>query len=191
MAIKVAFRWLSYAPGMNNTCSEQLIDVRGMPPRQRHPAIFGTWNQLLDGEAMLLVNDHDPVPLYFQFSCEYAGGFHWEYLDHGPKVWRVRIRKGKFASAGFVPPPPQSTAATISPITFVESLVLDTRPMFSRGETPCQAIDEAIGQLIPGQSLTLLVPFEPIPLYAKLGTQGFTHQAQRLEDGTWRVEFRR
>jgi len=37
----------------------------------------------------------------------------------------------------------------------------------------------------------LLVAFKPVPLYAKLGHQGFTHQAEQLSDGTWRVEFRK
>jgi len=69
--------------------------------------------------------------------------------------------------------------------------VLDTRPIFARGDTPCEAIDEAVASLMPGQSLVLLVPFEPVPLYAKLGNQGFKHEARQLEAGVWRVEFRR
>jgi hypothetical protein len=76
------------------------------------------------------------------------------------------------------------------PATFPEPAVLDTRPIFERGETPCQAIEDAVDHLIPGQLLVLLVPFEPVPLYTKLGRQGFTHESKRLEDGSWRVEFR-
>jgi uncharacterized protein (DUF2249 family) len=63
--------------------------------------------------------------------------------------------------------------------------------MFERGETPCTAIEEATAKVAPGQALVLLVPFEPKPLYAKLGRDGFAHQAQQLEDGSWRIEFRR
>lgn len=69
--------------------------------------------------------------------------------------------------------------------------IVDTRPLFERGETPCQAIDDAVASLTPGQPLVLLVPFEPIPLYTKLGREGFSHQTERLPDGTWRAEFRR
>jgi uncharacterized protein (DUF2249 family) len=68
---------------------------------------------------------------------------------------------------------------------------LDTRPILARGETPCEAIDEAIENLAPGESLVLLVPFEPVPLYAKLENQGFRRQSKQLEDGSWRVEFRK
>ena len=77
------------------------------------------------------------------------------------------------------------------PIEFVKPLQLDTRPIFARGDTPCQAIDDATSRLIPGQPLVLIVPFEPVPLYAKLGSQGFTHQAKQLDATTWEVEFRK
>ena len=34
-------------------------------------------------------------------------------------------------------------------------------------------------------------PFEPVPLYAKLGRDGFSHQSRQVEDGSWQIEFRR
>ena len=179
---------------MNDTLPEHLIDVRPMPPRERHPKIFGTWAELASGESILLVNDHDPVPLYYQFAAEYTGTFRWEYLEQGPDVFRVRISKGDFADPGFVPTArPQHSCSTpqTAPIEFVKPLQLDTRPIFARGETPCKAIDDATTSLIPGQPLVLIVPFEPVPLYAKLSNQGFAHQARELSDGSWRVEFRK
>lgn len=69
------------------------IDVRSIIPRERHPLIFGTFNELVPGEAFLLVNDHDPKPLYYQFKAELGGQFEWEYLESGPEVWKVRIGK--------------------------------------------------------------------------------------------------
>jgi uncharacterized protein (DUF2249 family) len=39
------------------------------------------------------VNDHDPKPLFYQFSAERAGEFTWDYIESGPMVWRVRIGK--------------------------------------------------------------------------------------------------
>lgn len=179
---------------MNDTLTEHLIDVRPMPPRERHPKIFDTWEELSPGEAILLVNDHDPVPLYYQFAAEHAGTFRWEYLEQGPDVYRVRISKGEFADSGFVPTVRAKHSCSTPkpvPIEFVKPLVLDTRPIFARGETPCQAIDDAVAGLIPGQPLTLIVPFDPIPLYAKLSNQGFTHQPRQLDATTWQVEFRR
>ena len=179
---------------MNDTLSEHLIDVRPMPPRERHPKIFSTWADLAPGEAIMLVNDHDPVSLYYQFACEHTSTFRWEYLEQGPDVFRVRISKGDFADPGFVPTTrPRHSCSTAKPVAveFMKPLQLDTRPMFARGETPCQAIDDAVANLIFGQPLVITVPFEPVPLYAKLGKQGFTHQAKQLDDGTWQVEFRK
>lgn len=69
--------------------------------------------------------------------------------------------------------------------------VLDARPMFAQGDPPCGAIDAAVAGLAPGQDLILLVPFEPIPLYSKLGRLGFAHDATQEADGSWRVQFRR
>ncbi|MFO1309875.1 MAG: DUF2249 domain-containing protein [Burkholderiales bacterium] len=69
------------------------LDVRAIPPRDRHPLIFGTFDALAPGESLELVNDHDPKPLYYQFRAESEAGFSWEYLEQGPEVWRVAIGK--------------------------------------------------------------------------------------------------
>jgi uncharacterized protein (DUF2249 family) len=69
------------------------IDVRDMVPRERHPLIFRTFDGLAAGEEMLLVNDHDPKPLYYQLMAERTGQFAWEYLEEGPETWQVRITK--------------------------------------------------------------------------------------------------
>ncbi|HXF61576.1 MAG TPA: DUF2249 domain-containing protein [Caldilineaceae bacterium] len=70
-----------------------VVDVRDIPPRQRHPLIFDTFDGLASGQALILINDHDPKPLYYQFQFERAGMFSWEYLEEGPEVWRVQIGK--------------------------------------------------------------------------------------------------
>jgi uncharacterized protein (DUF2249 family) len=69
------------------------LDVRNTPPPQRHPLIFSTFESLAPGESFVLVNDHDPKPLYYQFKFEREGQFDWEYLEEGPEDWRVRISK--------------------------------------------------------------------------------------------------
>ena len=69
------------------------IDVRTIVPRERHPLIFDTFNKLGAGDAFLLVNDHDPKPLYYQFKAELGQPFEWDYLENGPEVWKVRIAR--------------------------------------------------------------------------------------------------
>jgi len=72
-----------------------VLDVRALAPAQRHEKIFATYGALGPGTAFVLVNDHDPKPLRYQFEAEHAGRFTWEVLEAGPTVWRVRI--GRFA----------------------------------------------------------------------------------------------
>lgn len=63
------------------------------PPQVKHKKIFETYNSLLPGEAMLLVNDHDPVPLRFQFEAMHPNEFTWEYMEQGPTTFQVVIGK--------------------------------------------------------------------------------------------------
>lgn len=84
----------------------QVIDVRQIAPPQRHGLIFRTFEALAPGAAFLLVNDHDPKPLHYQFMYERAGQFTWEYEESGPDVWRVRIGKTVDAGAAGAAPAP-------------------------------------------------------------------------------------
>ncbi len=73
--------------------SEKVLDVRLIPPPQKHPAIFSTFDALAPGSYFVLVNDHDPVPLKYQFEFTRAGQVGWKYIEQGPDVWRVEISK--------------------------------------------------------------------------------------------------
>ena len=69
------------------------LDVRLIPPREKHPAIFRTFDALAAGQAMVIINDHDPRPLRYQFQAERPERFDWTYEEEGPEVWRVRISR--------------------------------------------------------------------------------------------------
>jgi uncharacterized protein (DUF2249 family) len=69
------------------------LDVRNEIPARRHELILETYLGLGAGEGFILINDHDPKPLYYQFEAEHNGEFTWEYLEEGPETWRVRIGK--------------------------------------------------------------------------------------------------
>ena len=75
------------------------LDVRTEIPRRRHEIIFETFGELTVGDAYVLVNDHDPKPLYYQLAAENQGEFTWDYLEEGPEVWRVRIGRTALAPA--------------------------------------------------------------------------------------------
>ncbi|PAD28367.1 DUF2249 domain-containing protein [Paenibacillus sp. 7523-1] len=69
------------------------INATEYPPHLKHKIIFETFKQLPQNEAMLLINDHDPVPLRFQFQSTHPEGFTWEYIEQGPSVFQVKISK--------------------------------------------------------------------------------------------------
>jgi len=77
---------------------DKVLDVREMVPKDRHSKIFETFNALGPGESFVLVNDHEPKPLLYQFQAEHDGEFEWWPLEQGPQVWRVRI--GRRLSSG-------------------------------------------------------------------------------------------
>lgn len=71
------------------------IDVRQIPPGQRHPAIFGILTALAPGAVMRVTSDHDPRPLRYQIEARYADEFGWLYLEQGPDTWQVQISRAE------------------------------------------------------------------------------------------------
>ena len=69
------------------------LDVRVIPPRDKHPAIFRAFDALDSGQSLVLMNDHDPSPLRYQLAAERPDAFDWTYEAEGPEEWRVRIRR--------------------------------------------------------------------------------------------------
>lgn len=67
------------------------LDVREIPPRHRHEQIFALFDSLTAGQFFVLVNDHAPRPLYYEFMHVRTDQFTWEYLEEGPDVWQVKI----------------------------------------------------------------------------------------------------
>ena len=77
------------------------VDVRTTPPRDRHALVFRTFDQLSVGDALELIDDHDPKSLLHRFQAEDTGEFTWNYLERGPEAWRVRIGKARGAAPRF------------------------------------------------------------------------------------------
>lgn len=68
-----------------------LIDVRLIPPHERHAMIFATFEKLPAGGWIDLLSDHEPLPLKTQFQAQWPGQFDWQVLNAGPAEWRTRI----------------------------------------------------------------------------------------------------
>lgn len=73
--------------------SDRELDVRGLPKPEKHPTIFKAYADLAVGEALVLVNDHDPRHLRDEFEVEYPGGYGWEYVAKDRGAYRIRISK--------------------------------------------------------------------------------------------------
>src|SRR6478752_3254999 len=78
---------------MQTVINENILNVTLLEPRQKHPTIFVRFDALTDGESLMIHNDHDPKPLYYQLLGERGNIFVWEYLEQGPETWKVKITK--------------------------------------------------------------------------------------------------
>lgn len=73
--------------------TDNILDVTKLEPRQKHPAIFLRFDELNEEETLIIHNDHDPKPLYYQLLGERGNIFTWEYFQEGPDWWKVSITK--------------------------------------------------------------------------------------------------
>ena len=66
-------------------------------------------------------------------------------------------------------------------------LSLDLRPILASGTDPLTWVVQDAGRLPSGGRMELLAPFNPLPLRRVLGQMGFSSQAGKQNDGSWRV----
>jgi uncharacterized protein (DUF2249 family) len=71
------------------------MDVRTIPCSIKHGLIIKQWLELPVGDHFVLLNDHDPVPLRYQFAAQWPDAFSWQHLVKSPDEVRVKITKLK------------------------------------------------------------------------------------------------
>ncbi len=69
--------------------------------------------------------------------------------------------------------------------------VLDVRPELEQSGEPFTRIMETAERVPSGQSLLLIAPFEPVPLYEVLQGRGFSHETRSVAADEWIVRFTR
>ena len=67
------------------------LDVRVIPHAIRHATIFGALDGLRPGAGLLLVADHNPLPLLAQLEQRAPGGYAVDYREAGPEVWQLEM----------------------------------------------------------------------------------------------------
>ena len=75
--------------------TETTLDVRDVPPAERHPKIHDAFADLESGESLTLINDHEPKPLFYEMRAEVetfdADGY---TVDHrGPEEYVATFPK--------------------------------------------------------------------------------------------------
>jgi len=75
------------------TGTPEVLDVREIPKRDRHPRIFQRYSELEVGESFVLSNDHDPLHLREEFERDLPGSYGWAYQHQDPGDYRIQITK--------------------------------------------------------------------------------------------------
>jgi uncharacterized protein (DUF2249 family) len=151
------------------------FDVRDLPPERRHEALTATFDALDAGEGFVLVNDHDPKPLYHELRSTRGEGVEWEYLREAAGEWRVRIGKAADAAA----PADGDAVATF-----------DVREIPKAERHP--TIHHRYGTLPEGAAMELIAPHEPRPLHREFRQrygETFAWEVVESEPGRCRVRI--
>jgi len=161
------------------------FDVRSIPGRVKHAQIFQRWLDLPVGEFFVLFNDHDPVPLRYQFEAEFQGAFTWEYLEQGPEDFRVKITKLRAVNTPEKAPSGCGSSPAPAP---VKSVSADVQEVDVRGLEPPEPLVRILGILetLPaGVKLKAQTDREPCHLFGEAKQRGFSSDCKEQPDGSW------
>ncbi|EMA27822.1 DUF2249 domain-containing protein [Haloarcula japonica] len=149
------------------------IDVRDLKPQRRHEALLEIFDGLAAGEGFVLVNDHDPKPLYHELKSMHGDVIEWDYASQGGGEWRVEIVKTGDSEASD------------------EDIVTryDVREIPKQERHP--TIHHRYGMIPEGGTMELIAPHEPRPLQREFRQQygdAFTWEVVESEPGRCRVQ---
>ena len=144
---------------------DNILNVTLLEPKLKHPTIFVRFDELISGESLTLLNDHDPKPLYYELAAERGEIFTWQYLEQGPQLWKVKITKKNKASL------------EKGNINILDATLLDPKVKHA-------TIFAEFDGLEPGEFLILHNDHDPIPLRFQLeNTRGNIFTWEYLEQG--------
>lgn len=67
------------------------LDTRVIPHAIRHATIFGALEGLNAGKGILLIANHNPLPLLAQLDQRSPGKFAVSYVEDGPELWKLSM----------------------------------------------------------------------------------------------------
>lgn len=157
------------------TTTDNVLNVTLIQPQYKHATIFARYEALKGGEHFILLNDHDPRPLYFQLVNMHGETFDWEYLEKGPQWFRIKITK---------------KGAAVEEATENGLRVLNVTLLEPRVKHP--TIFEWFDKLDKGEGFILLNDHDPKPLYYQLlNERGEIFNWEYLEKGPqwWKIKI--
>ena len=160
--------------------------VPDLQPALKHPTVLKKFDDLKSGESFLLVNDHDPIPLYYEMKAEKGEIFEWKKLEDGPEIWKVQVTKTGGDSCS-VNPVKQEVKEVKE-----EGFVLNVTLIEPRLKHP--TIFKHFDALKQGEGFEILNDHDPKPLYYQLlGERGNILVWTYLEKGPqwWRVQIKK
>lgn len=176
----------SNSSDMNQTPSSvdpTFFDVREIPCRLKHAQIFERWSNLAVGQHFVLINDHDPIPLWYQFNSQFPDAFEWDYLLRGPEEFRVKIRKIRAVTT-----PESMPRGALPPGIGVCRPKRDVIEVDARGlepPEPLMRILSGLETLPSGRSLQAITDRQPCHLFGEAQARGFRHDCTEQPDGSW------
>lgn len=159
--------------------------VPDLAPALKHPTVLKKFDDLEIGESFLLINDHDPIPLYYEMKAEKGDVFEWNKIENGPELWKVEITKTATSSAGN---PKLEHADTNDS----EDLYVINVPMLEpRQKHP--TIFRHFDSIKSGEAFIINNDHDPKPLYYQMiAERGNIFTWEYLEKGpVWRVKIQK
>ncbi|MBS1548799.1 MAG: DUF2249 domain-containing protein [Bacteroidetes bacterium] len=75
------------------------LDVRVLVPIQRHELLVSLFKELAVADSFIFINDHDPIPLFYEFKSIYGDVVDWVYLNKGGRDWKVKVTRTEESQA--------------------------------------------------------------------------------------------
>lgn len=159
------------------------FDVREIPCRVKHAQIFQRWSDLAVGQHFVLVNDHDPIPLWYQFNSQFPDAFEWDYLLRGPEEFQVKISKIRAVTV-----PASLPRATLPPGVGGCGSKRNVVEVDARGLEPPEPLMRILSGLetLPSdRSLQAITDRQPCHLFGEAQARGFRYDCTEQPDGSW------
>ena len=78
---------------MDNQLETEELDVRVFVPIERHRMLIELFRNLPVHDSFIFINDHDPLPLFYEFRSIYGDVVGWDYLNRGGREWKVKVTR--------------------------------------------------------------------------------------------------